>query len=126
MPRKGSTIRKTSNLSMSWHYRQLPFLERVMAQVERKDGCLEFMGHRDDLGYGRVRGTDGKLIRLHRAMWIKHHGHIPDKRVVMHKCDNRACIEISHLQLGTQIENMQDCHAKGRLQKIPFRFDVVW
>lgn len=37
----------------------------------------------------------------------------------MHSCDNRACINIDHLELGTAKDNMQDMGRKGRqwLQK---------
>lgn len=34
--------------------------------------------------------------------------------VVMHKCDNRQCINIEHLQLGTQQQNVVDMFNKGR------------
>jgi hypothetical protein len=35
-------------------------------------------------------------------------------KVVMHSCDNRACINPDHLVLGTQQSNCQDKLAKGR------------
>lgn len=34
--------------------------------------------------------------------------------VVMHACDNRQCINPSHLSLGSQADNMADCYKKGR------------
>ncbi len=33
---------------------------------------------------------------------------------VMHSCDNRKCVNIDHLSLGTRKENLQDMIQKGR------------
>lgn len=45
----------------------------------------------------------------------------------MHLCDNRACIEPSHLKLGTQKENIADMFNKGRNRMLaPYAFDVVF
>lgn len=65
-------------------------------------------GKRD--GYVRVsRGL------AHRVAWIDAHGPIPDGLVVMHSCDNRRCVNLEHLSLGTQADNIHDAQRKGRL-----------
>ena len=70
---------------------------------------------------------DGKRVRLHRATWERANGPIPEGKVIMHTCDKRACFELSHLQLGTQSENIKDMFAKGRnRQPAPYAFDVVY
>lgn len=33
---------------------------------------------------------------------------------VLHKCDNRRCINPEHLFIGTHSDNTQDCYDKGR------------
>ncbi len=112
MPR--NYIRTTSKPTMSWAFRQLPFWERVAAQTERVGECLLFTGAKDDCGYGRIQCGNKKLVRLHRAVWERDHGAIPDDKEVCHSCDVRNCIESKHLFLGTHVENIKDMDAKGR------------
>jgi len=99
---------------MSWHFRKLPFWERVSIYTRIDGGgCHLFDGPKDDFGYGRIR--DGKkFVRVHRAVWERDHGPIPHKMVVMHKCDVRSCVNPEHLQLGTQKQNVHDRERKDR------------
>jgi hypothetical protein len=107
-------MRASNSFAMSWHFRQLPFWDRVHTQTERKGECIEFTGHKDECGYGRIRSESGRLVRVHRAVYEKSHGEIPPGMVVMHSCDNPACINLNHLKAGTQPENIKDMDRKGR------------
>lgn len=67
-------------------------------------------------GYGQIT-KNGKSILHHRWIYMEAHGLAePDikRKVVMHTCDNPACINPEHLVLGTQADNMADKTAKGR------------
>lgn len=43
----------------------------------------------------------------------------------MHTCDVRACVNPAHLRVGTQLENVQDRDAKGRMVPIHRNGGVV-
>ena len=49
-----------------------------------------------------------------RVMFSLTKGAIPNGLFVMHTCDNGACVNPSHLWLGTQKDNIQDCVRKYR------------
>lgn len=67
-------------------------------------------------GYTAIR-RNGKTYREIRWVYAQYHGLDVDNMqgVIMHSCDNRACINIDHLKLGTQAENLLDARRKGRM-----------
>jgi hypothetical protein len=59
----------------------------------------------------------GKRHYVHRLAYCEAHAiDIEDivGQVVMHTCDNPACINPEHLRLGTQADNLADMLSKGR------------
>lgn len=92
-------------------------LERF-SMPEPNSGCWLWLGHTCREGYGRVRFE--KETRLaHRVSWIVHRGPLPPGAVLLHKCDNPACINPDHLRPGTQADNIADMVAKGRQNTAP-------
>lgn len=86
--------------------------ERLFSKIDQdpNNGCWNWTGTTQSNGYGNVSG--GKAHRYSYALFV---GHIPPKTDVCHRCDNRRCVNPSHLFLGSRRENMRDCVAKGRI-----------
>ena len=79
------------------------------------DGCWIWMNAQSH-GYGHVK-RDGKGVLSHRLMYELVEGPILEGMVIMHTCDHPGCINPSHLRLGTHLDNMADCLAKGRMRR---------
>ncbi len=66
----------------------------------------------------------GKQRGAHRYVYEKYIGPIPKGMLVLHKCDNKLCLNISHLELGTQAKNAHDAVERGLWRKGENRADA--
>lgn len=76
-------------------------------------GCVEWTASVNTWGYGRVQ-INGARVLAHRVAYAEYVGPIPEGLYVLHKCDNRRCVNPAHLFLGTLQDNTDDMYAKGR------------
>ncbi len=100
-----------------------PVLERFWEKVVIKsdDECWEWVGAKNQLGYGQFHYPyRGHQMRAHRVSWIIAYHSDPGGLMVLHKCDNRSCVNPKHLYLGTQSDNMRDMSERynGTLGKV--------
>ena len=79
-------------------------------------GCHIWDGGLHTDGYGQV-WFQGKNNHVHRLMYEFEKGPIPEGMCVCHTCDTPSCMNIGHLFIGTQADNIQDCINKGRAKR---------
>lgn len=68
-------------------------------------------------GYGVFSLNKRERVLAHRFAYSMVNGEIPRGMVVMHTCDNPSCVNIDHLRLGTQLENIADMTEKKRSRR---------
>lgn len=93
-------------------------LQRFLQQCGPKtvSECIPWTGYLTD-GYGAIRipgCRGGTRYKAHRVAWEIFRGPIPHGSHVLHVCDNRCCVNPSHLFLGTNKDNIVDMMHKGR------------
>ena len=89
-----------------WHY----------VNKNAKGGCWEWTGGCTRQGYGRYTIHHNlRTVGAHKYSWELHKGEVPDKLLVLHKCNNRKCVNPRHLYVGTQKQNMKDRSEHGNL-----------
>ncbi len=94
-------------------------IERFWSKVDRSagtDGCWLWMaGRKGKMQYGRFVVQKPLELMAHVVAFEVETGcEKPAGLCVCHHCDNPICCNPSHLFLGTQKENIQDCISKGR------------
>ena len=76
--------------------------------------------HANGYGQANIKGTSGKHMNAHRWVWIEANGPIPDGMIVDHichtealdscvggwDCKHRSCVNLDHLRLISQKENI--------------------
>lgn len=88
---------------------------RAKFKVDKKTKCWVWVAAINKYGYGHFMMRHPKrMVRAHRFSYFYYKGKIPRGKMVLHECDNRACVNPAHLYLGTQFDNMRDALQRGR------------
>ena len=91
--------------------------EKFWKRIQKPVGCWLYDGAKETNGYGYLSSPlpDGpQFITAHKLAWILTYGPVPEGKLVLHKCDIRACCNPEHLFLGDDAANMADKMAKKR------------
>lgn len=90
--------------------------KRIEARTEWEPntGCAIWTGC-STVGYGRIN-INGQLFLVHRVCYFLANGMSPytEDGLVLHKCDNRSCINPSHLYIGDHRNNGIDMRNRRR------------
>jgi hypothetical protein len=98
---------------MNFNSSQQYILDRII--VNETTGCWEWKLSTSHHGYGQCfHPIENKVKRAHRVSYELFIGTIPPGVLVLHKCDNRKCVNPEHLFLGTSQSNTDDMMQKGR------------
>lgn len=86
--------------------------------------CWNWIGAKNEKGYGKVRDDVGRLVYAHRVALAIYLGRpLRPGMFANHRCDNKGCVRPVHLYEGTQSENERDKAYWGPV--IPPKGDVI-
>jgi len=107
----------------AWEVRPERIRERFWSYVDKKGPipphrpelghCWVWTRGKTTDGYGQFRDS-GKGVLTHRWVWKQAHGPIGKNLQILHHCDNPSCVRLSHLFIGTELDNIADKMAKKR------------
>lgn len=80
--------------------------DRFWKKVEKKNNDCWNWKASTRAGYGAFK-VNGRVESAHRISYLLHYGE-EASNLVLHKCDNKKCVNPNHLYDGTYSDNIQD------------------
>jgi hypothetical protein len=81
-------------------------IRNFWAKVQKGKTCWLWLGSPKGVNrYGQF-AINRKIYSAHRVSYMMHFGEIPEGMCILHTCNNKRCVNPSHIRLGTQIDNM--------------------
>lgn len=85
-------------------------------EFDTNGGCWLWDAGISSAGYGSI-SVEGRTWQAHRAVMVCLGHEVGAEDFVLHKCDVRACVNPSHLRIGSHTDNMIDAAKRGRFTK---------
>jgi hypothetical protein len=103
-----------------------PLIDRLADKFLVGDECWSWVGARDDLGYGQIKGTEARRKeQAHRAVYELLVGPIPTGLHLDHLCNNPNCVRPDHLEPVTQAENNRRAHMRRHVERGGLSIEVI-
>lgn len=105
--------------------------ERLTRYVRQDGDCISWVGGDNGKGYCVMTGSGleqfgGRRTEyVHRAAWMLAHGPIAPGYDIDHKCHNRRCVNVDHLQAVTRKGNLENTKNLRSDNTSGYR-NVVW
>ena len=105
---------RKGSLTLSIAEKRAPEKFMISVLSTSTEECINWPYGKTHDGYGAIaKKLYGQPV-AHRKVYELVHGTIDQSLIVLHICDNRACINPNHLRLGTQCDNIKDMVNKKR------------
>lgn len=93
-------------------------IQKFWSKVKKGKECWEWEAGCFDTGYGSFHVPKRGSILAHRFSMQLHLGvNLSRKDCVLHKCDNKKCVNPNHLFIGSLSDNIEDMVIKNRQAK---------
>lgn len=92
-------------------------VERFEAKFDKGPDteCWPWKAAHNGLGYGMIWDQQrGRKVLATRVSYELYKGPIPKNGLILHSCDNPACVNPAHLRVGSHKDNMRDMDIRGR------------
>lgn len=79
-----------------------------------ENGCWQCISHKNKDNYYPLCRRDGKVQKIYKFVYCQKNGQVKPNTVIRHTCDNKLCINPSHLIPGTHADNVRDMIERKR------------